>query len=919
MRQYLLDLNQYKRLARQAAAEGCVLLVNEKEALPIKKGESVSVFGRSQMNYYKSGTGSGGLVNVDYVVGITEGLLLCDDISVNAELLKMYEEWVKENPFDAGKGWAQEPWFQQEMILKEEVVRNASQKTDMALVVIGRTAGEDRDNSAAEGSYYLTEAERKMIEIVRRYFSRMIIVLNVGNIIDMKWVNEYKPDAVMLVWQGGQEGGNGVADVLTGKVNPCGKLTDTIANDISDYPSEANFGNEYENIYAEDIYVGYRYFESVARERVRYPFGYGLSYTKFHIKTKFLDDISIDSAITNIGKAAGREVVQVYVEAPQGKLGKAARVLVDFGKTGLLKPEEREILHFKINIQKLASYDDSGCTGYKSCYVLEAGEYKFYVGTDVRTAELAGSYFIKETIVVEELQEALAPTARFERLKAVAGDDGNLLAEREPVPVRTVNLSQRMKENRPKDYSYTGNKGLPLSDVLNGKVTMEDFLAQLSNEELACLVRGEGMCSPKVTPGTAAAYGGVTENLKQFGIPIACCSDGPSGIRFDSGTKAFSLPNGTLLASTFDRRLNEDLFEMVGIELGKHRVEALLGPAANIHRHPLNGRNFEYFSEDPFLSGQIAAAQLRGMRKQGTDGVLKHFCANNQEFHRRSCNAVVSERALREIYLKSFEIAVKEGGARYIMTSYNPVNGIWSASNYDLNTTVLREEWGFKGIVMTDWWAEMNEEGQEAARQNTAFMIRAQNDLYMVVEESEGNSLRDNTLEYIKTGIITRGELQRSAANICRILMDSNTMERFMAPITNSKTVIDEETTGTLYAEDIRYYDIYDGCVIGLADIATTKGASSVVGIHVLKNGEYKVVLKARSELGELAQIPLTIYLGGYPALSFTMNGTEGKWIEKEKNMILFGKNNYLRFYFGQSGMEIQEIRFHLIKEFTKF
>ncbi len=917
MRQYTLDMEKYKRLARQASAEGCVLLTNENNALPIKKGERVSIFGRSQLNYYKSGTGSGGLVNVDYVTGIPEGLFADQDITVNKDLYHIYQAWVKENPFDVGMGWAQEPWFQKEMPVEEEFVRTAAGQSDIAVVIIGRTAGEDRDNSAKEGSYYLTAEERELLKKVRSCFDRMIVVLNVGNIIDMKWVDEDRPDAVLYAWHGGQEGGSGVADVLTGKVNPCGKLTDTIADSISDYPSDPNFGNEDANRYAEDIYVGYRYFESVAKEKVRYPFGYGRSYTSFQIQAKYIKDLSIAITVTNTGNTAGKEVVQIYVEAPAGKLGKPARVLVEFGKTKLLGKGESETLHFKIEKDKLASYDDSGCTGNKSCYVLEAGEYKFYAGTDVRTASLIGGFELEKTVVTERLAEALAPTESYERFKMLVNADGSRTVGRETVPLRTVDLQKRMKENRSVKVSCTGDRGYLLSDVRRGKITMEEFLAQLTEEELACFVRGEGMCSPKVTPGTAAAYGGVTQKLKEYGIPIACCSDGPSGIRLDSGTKAFSLPNGTLLASTFDRELNEELFEMVGIELGRNRIEALLGPAANLHRHPLNGRNFEYFSEDPYVCGQIAAAQIRGMRKQGTDGVLKHFCANNQEYHRRSCDSIVSERALRELYLKSFEIAVKEGGARYIMTSYNPVNGIWAAGNYDLNTTILRGEWDFHGIVMTDWWAEINEEGGKAARQNTAFMVRAQNDLYMVVEDA--GTYADNTLQLLREGQITRGELVRNAANICEVLMNSNAMERLLNPELYVKNPDEDGAEDTLYAEDIVYHDIDNGSVLDLSDVDTNRGASTVLGIHIVKSGEYKVTLTARSELGELAQIPLTIFFGGFPILAYTLNGTGGEWVKKEKNTMLIGKNNYLRFYFGQSGMEVRDIRFELVKEFRGF
>lgn len=915
MKQYQLDLDQYKALARQAAAEGCVLLRNENGVLPLPQGESVAVFGRSQMNYYKSGTGSGGMVNVEYVTGITQGLEGAQGIKVDQQLHAAYQAWVQEHPFDMGKGWAQEPWYQAEMPLTEQLLKDAAEISGTAIVIIGRTAGEDRDNTAAEGGYYLTQDEHTMIQQVRRHFTKMAVVLNVGNIIDMKWVSELAPDAVLYAWQGGQEGGNGVADVLTGKVPASGKLTDTIAYELSDYPSHADYGDEKQNYYKEDIYVGYRYFESVAKDRVIYPFGYGMTYSTFDVQVSEVAKLSFEAVVTNTGSFAGKQAVQVYVQAPQGKLGKPARVLVDFAKTELLQPGQSQTLRFTVDPQAMASYDDSGCTGNKSCYVLEAGEYRVYIGTDVRSAALAGSYAVAQTTVTQRLTEAMAPVKPFSRMKLVEGSDASLSVAQEDVPVRTVSLQQRILDHRPVGQPYTGDQGYRLSGVLSGEVSMQDFIGQLSDEELACIVRGEGMCSPKVTPGTAGAYGGVTDALKQYEIPIGCCADGPSGIRMDCGTKAFSLPNGTLLACTFNRELNADLFEMVGAELGKHRIETLLGPGINIHRHPLNGRNFEYFSEDPYLTGQIAAAQLKGMHRQDTTGTIKHFAGNNQEFHRRDCDSIVSERALREIYLKGFEIAVKQGGAHYVMTSYNPVNGIWCAGNYDLNTTLLRGEWGFDGIVMTDWWAEINEEGGKQTRDNTACMVRAQNDVYMVTADAQSNSLGDNTLEMLEKGAITRGELQRCAANICRTLMKSNAMDRLLNPQDYVRVQSDAEQADTLFAEDLTYYDIDDGSVIDLSWMDTAQGATTVVGARIIKTGEYMATLVARSDADEVAQMPITLSAGGFPVATFTVNGTGGQWVDIDKKVFVFGSNTYLKFFFSLGGVELKELRLKLLKE----
>ena len=778
MGKYSLDLKEYARLAREVAAESCVLLKNDNNTLPLKKGDKVAVFGRSAFNYYKSGLGSGGLVNTKYVVSILDALRNEKDIVLDEDLLEIYSEWIKENPYDEGHGWGTVPWSQKEMKVEDYILRVAKEN-DIALVMIGRTAGEDQDSKNEAGSYLLTDVEKDMIKKVSKSFRRTVVVLNVGNIIDMKWVDEYNPSAVLYAWQGGQEGGNGVIDVLTGRVNPCGKLTDTIAKNIEDYPSTKNFGDPERNYYEEDIYVGYRYFESFAKEKVMYPFGYGLSYTSFDIKGKLVEsiheEIVVEANVTNNGNMSGKEVVQVYIEAPQGKLGKPVRALVGFKKTGIIKPGECEKLIINIPKSYIASYDDSGVTGYKSCYILEEGLYKIYIGSDVRNAEESGQYDEKFTIV-ESLEEACAPIVEFKRIKPILDENNKFNIENEEVPMRRINPKERMFKNRDEEIIYTGDRGYKLADVFENKVKLDDFVAQLSYNDLICMFRGEGMCSPKVTPGTAAAFGGITESLRNFGIPVACCADGPSGIRMDCGTNAFSLPNGTALGCTFNVDLVKKLYKMTGIELCRNKIDSLLGPGMNIHRNPLNGRNFEYVSEDPILTGKIGAAQVIGIQEAGSTATIKHVCANNQEASRRFVDSIVSERALREIYLKGFEIAVKEGKARSVMTTYNPVNGIWTAGSYDLCTTILRKEWGFDGIVMTDWWAEANTEGEKSTRENKAPMVLAQNDLYMCVSNSLENPENDNVKERFEAGEVTRSDLQRNAKNILKFIMKSQAM-----------------------------------------------------------------------------------------------------------------------------------------------
>ena len=917
MKNYKLDLERYAVLARQATAEGCVLLENEGQALPLREGERVAVFGRMAFHYYKSGLGSGGLVNTRYVVGILDALKDCKEIRLDEKLMGIYEDWIRENPFDEGQGWGRVPWCQKEMEVTDEML-GCARDNDVSLVIIGRTAGEDQDNNAGLGSYCLTETEEDMIRRVCQVSKRTVVVLNVGNIIDMSWVEKYHPQAVLYAWQGGQEGGNGVADVLTGKVCACGKLTDTIAQSIEDYPSTENFGDPFKNYYKEDIYVGYRYFETFAKDKVLYPFGYGLSYTSFGIKAEILknseEELTVSAEVVNTGAVKGKEVVQVYAKVPQGKLGNPARRLIGFAKTGELKPGEKEEVVIVIPKYDLTSYDDSGVTGHKSCYVLEEGTYEISVGSDVRSAESAGCYEEKFR-VVEKLQEACAPVEKFSRMKAVLMPDGSYQAVTEEVPVRTVDPQERRKQNLPETLAYTGDKGYKLVDVLDGKVSMENFVAQISEEDLIAMFRGEGMCSPKVTPGTAAAFGGVTESMKALGIPVGCCADGPSGIRMDCGTKAFSLPNGTALGCTFNTELVSDLYEMTGKELRLNKIDSLLGPGMNIHRNPLNGRNFEYISEDPLLTGRICAAQVKAMAKSGIGSTIKHFCGNNQEVGRSTSDSVMSERCLREIYLKGFEMAVREGGARSVMTTYGSVNGLWTAGSYDLCTTILRKEWGFEGIVMTDWWAKSNYEGHQAEVQVKAPMVAAQNDIYMVVSDAKANPEKDDVEEMLHAGKLTLGELQRNGANILGFLLKSPSI----LLLTDRICAEELEVMNTKEADDVDAGDLIaitsdpetQEMVVDGSLLHPAKGNTDILAVTNDYMGEFTVKFVLRSELGELAQLPISVFMDNIHKMTVSVQGTNGKWVEESRPFDMsFGHNHYIKLYYGADNLEIKEILF---------
>ena len=852
-----LDWDKYLETSARAVSGGIVMLKND-GALPLKQG-------------YK----------------------------LDEQLLNAYREWDEQNPFDYGEGWGGEPWSQKEMPLTDELVGGAASRADAAIVIIGRTAGEEMDNKLEKGAFLLSDLEEDMLRRVTSAFDKTVVLLNTGGLIDMSFMDRYPVSAVMYVWQGGMVGGAGTAAVLTGEVSPSGKLPDTIAYEISDYPSDKFFGSGDMDCYGEDIYVGYRYFETFAKDRVRFPFGFGMSYTSFDIAASDFkldgDKVTGSVNVKNTGSTPGREVVQIYCSAPQGKLGKPARVLCGFDKTRTLQPGESQTLSFEIPLESVASYDDSGVTGHKSAWILEQGGYVFYAGADVRSASEAYSLTLPET-VVRQCKSALGPLTAFKRMV-----NSNGKPEFEDVPLTEI--------------PQTGDRGIRLADVVNGKNTLEEFTAQLTDYDLSCIICGEGMGSPKVTAGTAAAFGGVSDTLTALGIPCACCDDGPSGMRLDCGTKAFSLPNGTLLASTFDRPLMTELFTFMGLEMHTNQVDCLLGPGMNIHRHPLNGRNFEYFSEDPYLTGEMASAELAGLHSTGAEGTIKHFCGNNRETRRHFLDSVISERALREIYLRGFENAVKKGGAKSVMTTYGQVNGVWTAGNYDLVTGILRDDWGFDGFTMTDWWANINRRGKAPDKSDFAAMAMAQNDVYMVT--ADGAACNDNTLDSLKSGELTRGELQRNAMNILRFLTTTHAMKRVMGCDDETEIINRPADAGDVDSTDIEFHDIDEDLTLDLTGITTEKGSSYAFGLNVSKPGVYKVTLTASSTLSELAQTSVSIFALGSPCGMFTFNGTGGAPVSQTKDVKCLSNFMPIRLYFGGSGLKTQSIRFELKERWT--
>lgn len=773
-------------LSREAAGEGMVLLKN-RDLLPLKKGARIALFGKGCVDYVKGGGGSGD-VTVAYVRNLYEGL--CEKekegkVSLFHQLPAFYRDEMKLQ-YEQGAvcGLTSEP------AVPEALLKEAAAFADIAIICICRFSGEGWDRKASgqalraewEGmetkradeifersDYYLSRAEEKMVSQVKSAFSNIIVVLNVGGMVDSSWFcdDEALP-CVLLSWQGGMEGGLATADVLCGDVNPSGKLPDTFASCLEDYPSTGGFHQSGDYVeYTEDIYVGYRYFETIpgADKKVNYPFGFGLSYTDFAIS--FVEGSASDEAVsvrmkvTNTGARPGKEVVQLYYSAPDGLLLKPARQLAAFAKTGLLAPGESQEVTLCFATADMASYDDLGKAA-KSAYLLEKGRYRFFAGNSIRQAvELPFAYEAATTRITRQLSAKLVPPALPHRLLG----DGSLeelpLFERHeapsPLPPLAIDtLEGLLPEVRPVpakricevDEEKKGR--IFLQDVFEGRAKLCDFLSQLDDGQLIDLLGGQ--------PNTGVANTFGLGNLPEYGVPNITTADGPAGMRIQPqcGINATAWPCATLLAASFNPQLISRIGKACALELKENNLGIWLAPAVNIHRSPLCGRNFEYYSEDPLLAGKCGAALIRGVQSEHIGATAKHFACNNKETNRKDSDSRVSERALREIYLRPFEIIVKESAPYAIMSSYNLVNGVQTSESRELLTDILRDEWGFEGMVTTDWWTH-GEHFRE---------ISAGNDLKM------GSGYPERVKEALLAGAISRKELEISAERILKVIME---------------------------------------------------------------------------------------------------------------------------------------------------
>lgn len=836
----------HMNISRELAGECMVLLEND-GALPLKETGKIALFGNGVRRTVKGGTGSGD-VNSRSIVNVEEGFKNAGFtvtsgswLDKQGEMLDKskgeYLEWVKA---EAKKSSRSEFIIQFDhpysapapVLITEEDCKEAD--TDVAVYVIARNSGEGSDRYNREGDYLLFAEEKKNLEMVAAHFKKTIVILNIGGVMELSGVKAIPGiNAILLMGQLGNIGGDALADVVTGKVNPSGKTVDTWAKNYMDYPSSAKFshnGSVHDEEYEDGIYVGYRYFDSFGVEP-EYCFGFGRSYTDFSLQIDGAeaagDRVQVRATVQNTGSVyAGKEVVQIYYSAPQGRMDKPYQELAAYHKTSLLKPGESEAMILTFAIKEMASYSEAD-----AAWVLEKGDYVIRVGSSAGNTEVAAVLTLAEEVKTQigknlfpldiQLKE-IKPDTTAAKTAYEKNSEGLCRVYHGSIQSSCIKAEHMVYQGKREEYKTGREKKLTVQDVKNGDCTVEELVAQLTVEEMAdmcvgTLRAGEGNVVGNASYTVPGAAGDTSSILKvSRGIKNMILADGPAGLRlqphFKTTKEGKLLPGGSVMGDSFepfDPDINEDEVDnyyqyctaipigwslaqswntelaewagdMIGAEMEQFGVDLWLAPAMNIHRNPLCGRNFEYYSEDPLVSGKIAAAITIGVQKhKGKGTTIKHFAVNNQEDNRYFVNAHVSERALREIYLKGFEIAVKESQPLSIMTSYNLLNGIHTANSYDLLQAMARDEWGFDGTVMTDWFTSQDMPeitGKFQPRypiSSSVGCIYAGNDIQMPGCRKNV----DDIVEAVKTGRemdgfrITLADLQFNTANIIRVVL----------------------------------------------------------------------------------------------------------------------------------------------------
>ncbi len=804
----------HKEISRKAAEAGIVLLKNEGGVLPVSTDKPVALFGSGAAKTVKGGTGSGD-VNERESISIYDGMTEAGYTVLSSDWLEGYkriykaarESW-RDIILNEGRGANLTQFFEiyasHPFEMPSGDIINQKYDTDLAIYVVSRVAGEAADRTLKKGDYYLTDNELRDLEFLCSNYENIVLLINTGAPIELSFLDRYENiKSVLYIGQPGMEGGRAVANVLCGRATPGGKLTDTWAKDYYDYPCSRKFsylsGDSKKAYYSEGIYVGYRYFDSFGI-KPRFGFGFGLSYTDFKLDyaglhiSKDNKEITLSVNVKNTGDYSGREVVQVYAGVPAGRLLKEKRRLVGFSKTGNLGRGESQTLEISFGTDLLSSFD----TG-KNAWLIESGIYTLWMGNSLEGCSPVAGLLVNEDVYSTKY-DAICPLK--ETLDEMCPDEDEI----KKYHSESVEF---LKVNKMDIHEIKPEFGENVSEKRKGSVitgTLAGIAEELDDEELIHMVVGEitkGQdnqgeesalgSSAIMIPGAAGETSSILE--EKYGIGGLPMADGPAGLRLkrkylvssSTGTivreNPFSsfedgyfveakeipdtvtyyqyctaIPVGVVIAGSWDREMIKEVGEMIGAEMKEFGVAWWLAPGMNIHRNPLCGRNFEYYSEDPVLTGIIASAMTEGVQSHNGIGVtIKHFACNNQEDNRMSSDSIVSERALREIYLKGFEIAVKSAKPMCIMTSYNMINGVHSANSYDLCTKVARDEWGFDGIIMTDWTTTAPHGGSIAYQ-----CIEAGNDLIMPGFESDYESLRNA----LKSGELSREKLKESVKRI---------------------------------------------------------------------------------------------------------------------------------------------------------
>ena len=815
---------------RRIAGECMVLLEND-GVLPLSGPQKVALYGNGARATVKGGTGSGE-VNSRYSVSVEQGLEEAGFEITTKQWLAEQDRVIQEefgaymaDVHQRAEAMGIPDFF---VMFNEHFIPKAlapfqHAEGDLAIYVLGRNSGEGSDRYAEEGDYELTQAEVALLTALGRSYKKVIVLLNLGGVINAATLKAIPGiSAMLLISQSGNMGGHIVADVLLGKSIPSGRLTDTWAEKYMDYPSSATFshnnGNWNDEYYTDGIFVGYRYFDTF-NVKPLYPFGYGLNYTTFTMETLGASadekQVSVTVKVTNTGAFSGREVVQVYGSAPRAGLEKPMQVLCGFGKTRLLQPGQSQELKVSFDLTNLESYDPA-----KAAYVLEAGEYVIRVGVNSRNTHVAALVRLDETVETKKVRNICPLDEEFEEISCAGVEcwkPENEDAEKAVAPVFAISAAKVPTvtieyAGEPEPFAPAGTDHMiTLEEVRDGKYTMEQLVSQLSVEEMAEWCVGAARDNENVIGSASKAVPGAAGEtslaLAYRGVRDMINADGPAGLRllahFRVNAQGELLPGGSaiggmaedfapkqegdvdyyqyctaipiawLLASSWDLELIEKCGDIVGAEMETFGVRVWLAPGMNIHRNPLCGRNFEYYSEDPLLSGLCAAADVRGVQKHpGVGTSIKHYFANNQEDNRMYCNAHIKERAIREIYLRNFGVCIEASQPMTIMTSYNLINGIHAANCYDSITCYAREECGFQGYVMTDWFTSNAKVSGALAKPNPKYScsssplcIYAGNDVQM--PGSEGNI--EDIITAVKDGSLKLGYLQRCAAKLLEV------------------------------------------------------------------------------------------------------------------------------------------------------